>query len=391
MRLQNDRLDIRAINKHNILYVDDEVINLKVFKETFKRYYNVFLAQSGKEGLKILDEVDIDLVVTDQRMPEMTGTQFLEKVVHKYPDVLRMIMTGHSDLEVIVKSINDFGVHQYITKPWNSESVKIVFDSFLNKQNKELSRLQDSTETEESAEEKIKGYARTLISLKDFRIDIIKKYFENPVAVNYSKDCEGKENIFIHEFKAEDSFLFLMVNCSVTGIEGSIIKSGILDFGKDFLISAKAFNPVEFFKYVTTLSDEVIKQHFYDNISIGLTLFFSHQDKPNDWVITNSDMIFGYKDGQIVNFENVESKSSQLPGDQSMIYKINKETCEKLYMYSMDTLSDKDVFEGNLLHLLDSTLNASYGEKLIALQSFLNSSISDSGVDKFCMVGLDYQ
>ena len=390
MRLQNERLDIRAINKHNILYVDDEVINLKVFKETFKRYYNVFLAQSGKEGLKILDEVEIDLVITDQRMPEMTGTQFLEKVVHKYPEVLRMIMTGHSDLEVIVKSINDFGVHQYITKPWNSESLKIVFDSFLNKQNKELSKLQSPTVPEESPEEKIKAYAKTMISYKDFRVDVMRKYFDNPIVVNYSRECEGKENIFFHEFKGEDSFLFLMVNCSLNDIPGSMIKSGILDFGKDYLISNKSFNPVEFFTYVSTLADEVIKQHFYDNINIGLTLFFSHKEKPNDWVITNSDMIFGYKDGQIVSFENVESKAASLPGDQSMIYKINKETCENLYVYSIDTLSDKDVFEGNLLHLLDSLLTSSYGEKLIALQSFLNSSISESGVDKFCMVGLEY-
>lgn len=390
MRLENDRLDRRAVNKHNILYVDDEVINLKVFKETFKRYYNVFLAQSGKEGLKILDEVSIDLVVTDQRMPEMSGTQFLEKVVHKFPEVLRMIMTGHSDLEVIIKSINDFGVHQYITKPWNSESLKIVFDSFLNKQNKELSKLGEGTVGEEVAEDKIKSYAKTLISYKDFRVDIVKKYFENPIVVNYSKECEGKENIFIHEFRGEDSFLFLMVNCSVNEIEGSLIKSSILDYGKDFLISNKLFNPIEFFTYLSTISVEIVKQHFYDNITIGLTVFFSHNDKPNDWVITNSDMIFGYKDDQIVTFEDVESKSSQLPGDNSKIYRINKEVCDNIYMYSMDTLTDKDVFEGNLLHLLDSMLNASYGEKLISLQSFLNSSISDSGVDKFCMVGLEY-
>jgi len=302
-----------------------------------------------------------------------------------------MIMTGHSDLEVIIKSINDFGVHQYITKPWNSESLKIVFDSFLNKQNKELSKLQDSAPSEEASEEdKMRAYAKTLIGYKDFRVDIVKKYFDNPIIVNYSKECEGKENIFIHEFKGEDSFLYLMVNCSVNEIEGSLIKANILDYGKDYLITHKVFNPIDLFNYLSTLTDEVIKQHFYDNISIGITLFFSHKDKPNDWVISNSDMIFGYKDGQIVNFEDIESKSAQISGDNAKIYKINSEVCDNVYIYSMDTLTDKDVFEGNLLHLLDSMLNSSYGEKLISLQSFLNSSISDSGVDKFCMVGLEY-
>ncbi|MGB3466178.1 MAG: hypothetical protein WBA74_12950, partial [Cyclobacteriaceae bacterium] len=236
----------------------------------------------------------------------------------------------------------------------------------------------------------MKAFAKTLIGYKDFRVDVVKKYFDTPIVINYSKECEGKENIFIHEFKGEDSFLFLMVNCSVNEIEGSLIKSNILDYGKDYLISNKVFNPIDFFKYLSTISAEIVKQHFYDNISIGMTVFFSHKNKPNDWVISNSDMIFGYKDREIVSFEEIDAKSSQLPGENSKIYKINKEVCDNLYIYSMDTITDKDVFEGNLLHLLDSMLDSSYGEKLIALQSFLNSSISDSGVDKFCMVGLEY-
>ncbi len=390
MRLDNDRLDIRAVNKHNILYVDDEIINLKVFKETFKRYYNVFLAQSGKEGLKILDEVKIDLVITDQRMPEMSGTKFLEKVVHKYPEVLRMIMTGHSDLEVIIESINDFGVHQYITKPWNSESLKNTFDTFLNKQNKELSKKQDIEAVNASDEDKLSAYAKSLIGFKKLRTDVIREHFDNPIIINYSKECEGKENIFIHEFKNQDSFLFLMVNCSVNHVEGSLIKSFILEYAKDYVIGNKVFNPIDFFNYLSKINDQVVKQHFYDDINIGMTVFFSHKEKPNDWVITNSDMIFGYKEGQIVNFEESETNGVQLSSNEAKIYKLNAEACDKIYVYTIDTITDKDVFEGNLLHLLDSNLAVSYGEKLIALQSFLNSSISESGVDKFCMVGLDY-
>jgi len=65
--------------RYNILYVDDEDINLRQFKSVFRRDFNIFIANSGEEGLKILDEKNFDLIITDQRMPKMTGVEFLKK------------------------------------------------------------------------------------------------------------------------------------------------------------------------------------------------------------------------------------------------------------------------------------------------------------------------
>jgi phosphoserine phosphatase RsbU/P len=114
-----------------ILYVDDEEDNLIVFNSAFRRDYEVHLALSGKEGLEILKKHEIHLIITDQRMPEMTGIQFLEKIIPEYPDCIRMILTGFSDIEAFIQAINTGRVYRYITKPWSKEELKINIDKAL--------------------------------------------------------------------------------------------------------------------------------------------------------------------------------------------------------------------------------------------------------------------
>jgi len=115
--------------KYSVLYIDDEEHNLISFKSTFRREYNIHVATSGKSGLEIMEKNEINLVITDQRMPEMTGVQFLEKVKDLYPDCVRMIMTGFSDMDAIIQAINKGNIYRYITKPWNRAELKITIDS----------------------------------------------------------------------------------------------------------------------------------------------------------------------------------------------------------------------------------------------------------------------
>jgi response regulator RpfG family c-di-GMP phosphodiesterase len=118
--------------KYNILYVDDEESNLRIFKMTFKREYEVFTAISGLEAIEILKQHPIQLIVTDQKMPEMTGTEFLEKTLPDHPDVIRIILTGFSDIEAIVRAVNKANIYKYVTKPWNREDFKIIIDEALS-------------------------------------------------------------------------------------------------------------------------------------------------------------------------------------------------------------------------------------------------------------------
>ncbi len=117
---------------YNILYVDDEQNNLVVFKNAFFRNYNIYTALSGKEGLEVLSREEIHLVITDQKMAEMTGVEFLEEVIKIYPDTERMILTAYSDVDFIIRAINKCGIFQYILKPWDSRALKIIIDNALS-------------------------------------------------------------------------------------------------------------------------------------------------------------------------------------------------------------------------------------------------------------------
>jgi phosphoserine phosphatase RsbU/P len=143
---------------HRILYVDDEKDNLTVFNSAFRREYEVYLASSGQEGLEILKKHEIKVIITDQRMPEMTGIQFLERIIPDYPNCIRMILTGFSDIEAIIQAINTGRVYRYITKPWSKEELKINIDKAIETyqlrcQNMKL--IDDLREVNQTLEERV--------------------------------------------------------------------------------------------------------------------------------------------------------------------------------------------------------------------------------------------
>ncbi len=117
------------MNDFQILYVDDEQHNLITFKATFRRKYKVHTASSGAEGLQLLRKHDISMVISDQRMPGMTGVAFLEQVALECPDVIRIILTGYSDVEAIINAINKGEIFRYITKPWSEQELQMTIEN----------------------------------------------------------------------------------------------------------------------------------------------------------------------------------------------------------------------------------------------------------------------
>ena len=114
-----------------ILYVDDEPHNLTVFAATFEDFYDVRTAISARRAIDILRSDDIQLVIADQRMPEMTGVQLLEVVLGEFPDTMRMVLTGYTDVDTIIRAINAGRIYQYVTKPWEGKELKVVIDRAL--------------------------------------------------------------------------------------------------------------------------------------------------------------------------------------------------------------------------------------------------------------------
>lgn len=130
-------------SKINILYVDDEQNNLISFKATFRIKYNVMVAISGEEAVKILDSKPVDIIITDQRMPNMTGVEFLESILESYPDPMRILLTGYADLNAVIDAVNKGKIFHYLTKPWNEEELDMTIQRAyevykLRKDEKEL-------------------------------------------------------------------------------------------------------------------------------------------------------------------------------------------------------------------------------------------------------------
>ena len=103
-----------------ILYVDDEEINLRIFKNTFRRQYNITLAESAKKGLKLLEGQEVDLIITDQMMPEMTGIEFLAEVQKRFlfHSPKRMMISGYAPPAEIEKAYAEYSLYTFISKPW---------------------------------------------------------------------------------------------------------------------------------------------------------------------------------------------------------------------------------------------------------------------------------
>jgi response regulator RpfG family c-di-GMP phosphodiesterase len=131
--------------KIKILYIDDEVNNLSTFKANFRKLYDVYTAESAAEGRKILETTEIEIILTDQRMPEMTGVEFLESIVNEFPDPIRILLTGYTDMQALIDAVNKGQIYRYLNKPWNEEELKMFINQSyevysLRKENAELTK-----------------------------------------------------------------------------------------------------------------------------------------------------------------------------------------------------------------------------------------------------------
>lgn len=133
------------VNKIAVLYVDDEQDNLFSFLATFRIKYKVLTAFSGEEALHLLENKMVHIIISDQRMPHMTGVELFEKIQEKYPDPIRVLLTGYADMNAVIDAVNKGKIFHYLTKPWNEEeldmTIQRAYRAWLDKQ-----ALKDSNE-----------------------------------------------------------------------------------------------------------------------------------------------------------------------------------------------------------------------------------------------------
>jgi response regulator RpfG family c-di-GMP phosphodiesterase len=190
---------------HTVLCVDDEQGILHSLKRLLRKEdYSVLTASSGAEGMKILEDNDVHLVLSDQRMPQMSGTEFFAAVRELYPDTIRVILSGYTDVDSITESINKGHIYKFFLKPWNDQSLKLEIKQALDQydliqanralnekvleQNEELKKTNENLETlvrERTMELEIQNQALELSQaiLEDLPLPIIGVGAEGTIAL----------------------------------------------------------------------------------------------------------------------------------------------------------------------------------------------------------------
>lgn len=185
------------MSRHNILVVDDEQDSLDLLQRTLRRECIVFAAHSGEAALRILKDSNISMIISDQKMPEMTGTELFKRTMDICPDVTRIVLTGYTDVEDLIDAINTGHVYRYITKPWKPEELKSTVRDVL-------SRMDLEEENEELLEEVQDQVTKLSASIeKEVRI---RKVFERYVP----------EKVVSEVLERADEHLFTGENRSVT-------------------------------------------------------------------------------------------------------------------------------------------------------------------------------
>lgn len=137
-----------------LLFIDDEANILNSLKRLFRPLgYNILIAENGAQALTLLENETVDLVICDMRMPKMTGAEVLEQIRSKWPDVVRILLTGYSDMTSTIAAINRGEIYRYIPKPWDDNEIVLIVRDALERKNllAEKQRLEALTQQQNEA------------------------------------------------------------------------------------------------------------------------------------------------------------------------------------------------------------------------------------------------
>jgi CheY-like chemotaxis protein len=306
--------------KHNVLYVDDEGHNLRVFRSSFRRHYNVFTADSPFAAMEILKKEKIHLIVTDQKMPDMNGTEFLETILPDYPNIISMILTGFSDLDDITKAINDCGIYRYITKPWEQGELKMTLDKAIevyNLRNEKEELINELWDANVNLEEKVEARTEELSKVNSRLFESI-NYALN-IQKSILSDDRLLDNVFSDHFifyspldvvsgdfyyfcEVGDDLVIAAFDCTGHGVPGALLS--ILGYTalESIINVQKITDPAE----IITLLNEKVHGHLTEEQDKllesdgmeGIVLVINKKEGKLQFTGANSEIVF-IKDGEL--------------------------------------------------------------------------------------------
>lgn len=329
--------------KYSLLYVDDEATNLRVFKSNFRKYFNVHTTTNPVEAIDILRENDIQVIVTDQRMPEMTGTELLEKILPDHPDMIKIILTGFTDIEAIKDGINRCGIYKYITKPWNFEEMKGVLERGLES----YQLAQDSDEhikdlevTNVELESRVKDRTEELNKINKRLIDSIRyagllqqsmlpneRYLTRQFADHFvmfeTKYLFSEEFVWTTRlnFRTEDYTVVSLIEFDGKGIVGAL-KTLIADSVLNYLThDRKIFHTGEIISELKYELDAAGSTELKCDLKVSVALFDHNTNKiqfsgvNQDMIIFNGPQMIVLKGDQTESYEDLMAeKVDMFPG-----------------------------------------------------------------------------
>src|SRR4051812_16177011 len=158
---------LKKPTRHTILVVDDEPDVVKSVQDLLRLDYKVLGTTRASDALVILNREMVDVIMTDQRKPEMSGVEFLHKVREQYPDAIRLLFTGYADIRAVIDAINQGNVYRYITKPWDPDELQTVIREACDRRDliSERQRLLDELRTKNDELERANALKQAFIEV----------------------------------------------------------------------------------------------------------------------------------------------------------------------------------------------------------------------------------
>ena len=241
--------------RYPILVVDDEIDNLDAFRFNFKRVFQILTASSGEEALQVLAEHDVAVIVSDQRMPKMTGLELVRAAQKIRPDAVPIILTAYTDNDVLVEAINLGHVYRYITKPWDSKEVKGILTQALERftLRRENARLQEQLQSyagylsrEMHGEFDFGQIIGDAPALKEVLLKVEQVAGTNSTVLLRGETGTGKELVAhaIHINSQREDKPFVRVNCAA--LAQGVLESELFGHEKGAFTGAVARRPGRF-------------------------------------------------------------------------------------------------------------------------------------------------
>lgn len=264
-------------SKFNILYVDDEESNLRIFYKTFRREYNIFTATSAKEGLNIIHKEEIHVILSDQKMPEMTGLDFFKQTIKENPQINRILITGYADFNALKNAINEAKIFQYVQKPWGEAYLRDTIERALKvyqleKQNNNLNK--ELSKTNKELRSTVEQLKIEINKQKESEIELIRKNKELKAAKEAADESNQLKTEFFNNMSHE-------IRTPLNGILGF---SGLLN--KENLSNSKR---AEYINIVHASGDQLTQ--IIDDI-LEISKLATKQVKTNEQELHLNDLLF---------------------------------------------------------------------------------------------------